>query len=571
MGSSMDAFKAQWERILQQLSALTATQKMLVAALVAVMVLTVLYWGRYAGNAEMVPVLDQTLSDDDIGPIDHQLELAGVPHSVSAGKVMVPADRKNEILANLMFARVLPQDTHSAFQEMSKQLNPFTTNDERNASYTEATSMELSSIIGQFPGVATARVIINAKNVARIEGGIPPSATVFITTKGDPEHVKSLVRAAADGVAHAVSGLVPSQISVIVNGTSMKAPDSEGEQLGGADDMIDLKQKNETRLEQKIRNQFSFITGLTVTVTCDVENRTMEESKTEYDKSKAVVEPAKTITNTEETSSSSSTSHEPGVSGNLGANGSASIDGASAASPPNTSSIEHTETTNNVLVPQTLTNTKIPAGKDSVEAATVCVPLSYFAAVFKQLNPAVKEPDADALAKLTTTELAKIRQGVKTVVGLKVEDNLTVDTYADAPVDLAMAVGPAAQVATLSTVSGHAKEIGVAVLAIVSLMMMATMVRKSAPAPMLLGGVTGSETGGGGGGTSTAAARAQMASLLGGEMVAGEVGAGSAALDGMEMDDDAVRTQQMLDQVSTMVKENPDGAASLVKRWLSRP
>jgi flagellar biosynthesis/type III secretory pathway M-ring protein FliF/YscJ len=38
----------------------------------------------------------------------------------------------------------------------------------------------------------------------------------------------------------------------------------------------------------------------------------------------------------------------------------------------------------------------------------------------------------------------------------------------------------------------------------------------------------------------------------------------------MEMDEDSVRTQQMLDQVSTMVKENPDGAASLVKRWLSR-
>ena len=275
----MDALKAQWERILQQLSALTATQKMLVAALVAVMVLTVLYWGRYAGNAEMVPVLDQTLSDDDIGPIDHQLELAGVPHSVSAGKVLVPADRKSEILANLMFARVLPQDTHSAFETMSKQLNPFTSNNEREASYTEATSMELASIIGQFPGVASAKVIINAKNETRIEGGIPPSATVFIATKGEPEHVKILAKAAADGVAHAVSGLTPSHISVIVNGIPMKVPDAEGDQLGGVDDLIDLKQRNETRLEQKIRNQFSFITGLTVTVTCDVENRTMEENK----------------------------------------------------------------------------------------------------------------------------------------------------------------------------------------------------------------------------------------------------------------------------------------------------
>ena len=39
------------------------------------------------------------------------------------------------------------------------------------------------------------------------------------------------------------------------------------------------------------------------------------------------------------------------------------------------------------------------------------------------------------------------------------------------------------------------------------------------------------------------------------------------------MDDDAVRTQQVLEQVSSMVKENPDGAANageaLVKQAMS--
>ena len=42
----------------------------------------------------------------------------------------------------------------------------------------------------------------------------------------------------------------------------------------------------------------------------------------------------------------------------------------------------------------------------------------------------------------------------------------------------------------------------------------------------------------------------------------------AAMLDGMELDEDAVRAQQMLEQVSTMVEENPDAAANLVKRWL---
>ena len=58
--------------------------------------------------------------------------------------------------------------------------------------------------------------------------------------------------------------------------------------------------------------------------------------------------------------------------------------------------------------------------------------------------------------------------------------------------------------------------------------------------------------------------------LAAGEMIAGEVGEGKAMLDGMELDEDSIKAQQMVEQVSTMVKENPDAAANLVKRWLNR-
>ena len=41
-------------------------------------------------------------------------------------------------------------------------------------------------------------------------------------------------------------------------------------------------------------------------------------------------------------------------------------------------------------------------------------------------------------------------------------------------------------------------------------------------------------------------------------------------LDGMELDEDTIKAQQMVEQVATLVKENPDSAANLVKRWLNR-
>jgi flagellar M-ring protein FliF len=563
----MDAFKAQFERIRQQLAALSATQRMLVIALVAVMVMTIMYWGRYAGTAEMVPVLDQTLEEADIANIDNQLDLAGITHTIVAGKVMVPADRKAEILAKLMFARALPSDTHSAFETMSKDINPFMPNDQVEKAYTNATAMELSAIISRFPGVSDARVIINATTEIHIEGNIPPSATVFITTKGEPENAKLLARAAAEGVAHAVSNLHTDQISVIMNGMPMKVAAASGDGSGmGTDDLNEVRAKRESDLEAKIRNQFSYIPGLTVTVNCDIENRTTVQTSQTFNKPGTVSLPAKTVSNSEEIINSSGGSHEPGTTPNTnaGTNGPVALaqDGGSGGSGTNTNSnTQHEEAQYENHVGSKNETVNIPAGKDTVQTATVRLPSSYITAIYRIGDPKATAAPAD----YATRELASIKDGVKKVLALQNDDALSVDTYTDIPVsDLAMAAGPAIQSSTLNTVGGHAKDIGVAVLAVVSLLMMATMVRKSNPVLPALAGAGGQNP------PSPVSVAEALSQLGSGETIAGEVSGGTGALDGMEMDEDAVRTQQMLDQVSTMVKENPDGAASLVKKWLSR-
>jgi len=37
----------------------------------------------------------------------------------------------------------------------------------------------------------------------------------------------------------------------------------------------------------------------------------------------------------------------------------------------------------------------------------------------------------------------------------------------------------------------------------------------------------------------------------------------------MELDEDSIKSQQMLTQVTELVGENPDMAASLIKRWMN--
>jgi flagellar biosynthesis/type III secretory pathway M-ring protein FliF/YscJ len=547
----MDAVKAQLDRIRQQLAGLTATQRMLVGTLVAVMVLTLLYWGKYAGNPEMVPVLDQSLNEDEIGRIDMALEGRGIPHSVSGGKVLVPADRKMEVVADLMFQQMLPRETRSAFEEMSKQISPFGGPSERDANYNHATELTLAQIIRRFPGVGDAQVIINPKSERRVENSIVPTATVFITTRDPSAPIKQLIASAADGVAGSVSGLTRGHVSVIVNGMSHRVPDVDNNPMALSDDLLDRKQRSEERLEQKIRDQFAYIQGLTATVTVDVENRSMTEQKTVYDADHTVVKPNEIQSSNSESNSAPPPAAEPGV----GANAAASIATSGGGGSQNTTTSDE-KTKNTILPSSTLTNTQTPAGKDTAQSATVRVPRSYFVGIFKQRNANAKDPDDTALQTIATAELTSIRNGVKKCVGLKSDDDLSVDMYTDATPGTALVMATTTTPASpaLGSVTAYGKEIAIGVLAVVSLFLMSSMVRKSAPAPLVA---------------------AQVVSepppiLAAGEGLAGEAAMSDATLSGMELDDDAVQTQQMLEQVSTMVKENPDGAAALVKRWLNR-
>jgi len=550
----MDVVKSQLERIRQQLAGLTATQRMLAGTLVAVMVLTLMYWGKYASNPEMVPVLDQALSTDEIAQIDAALEAKGVPHTVAAGKVLVPAERKMEIVADLMWTQQLPHQTQNAFLEMSKQLNPFSTPTQTEATYNQATQMTLAQIIRRFPGVADAQVIINPKMERRIENSIMPTAAVVITTRDAPTpgHVKQLVAAAADGVVGAVAGIKRGSVNVIINGISKHVADVENNSLASNDDLNDLRQSMEEREEQRILSLFSYINGLTATVSCDVDNRSLIERKHTVDSLQS--KELKSETHTDENNNAAPPAADPGV----GANTAATIGstGAGSGGSANSSTDEKTE---NYIAPSTTdVDTQTPAGKVTVVSATVRVPRSFIVGMLKQENPNAKEPDDAAVQAKAKTELASIREGVRNCIGLKTVDMLSVDTYTDVSGSIvalqlaATAATPAG--ASISSVTAYGKEIAIGVLAVISLFMMSSMVKKSAPAPVV----------------SSPVVHEPPPVLVAGEGLAGEAGDTDQTLAGMELDEDAVHAQQMLEQVTTMVKENPDGAASLVKRWLNR-
>jgi flagellar biosynthesis/type III secretory pathway M-ring protein FliF/YscJ len=562
----MDVLKAQLDRLQKQLAGLSASQKMLTGALVAIMLMTLYWWGKYAGEAEMEPVTTASVAPDDLDRITNELAAKGIKAEVSGDKVLVPADRKVEALAALSYARVLPKQDQAGFETMLKEMNPFLPQTTSDAMFNRGKEITVGQIVSNFPGVADAQVMIDPTEKARIGDNVDSSATVTITMRDGTIASPQLVNAAADVVQGAQAGLKRENIKVVVDGEPRRVQDTDNNELDGGE-ALELQQKAELRLADKVKDQFQYISGLMVSVTVKLESASMQQHQTTYDnKGKVVV----VTHDTDETTNSvngTPPAGEAGVVPNVapagGANAPLSV-GSGNGGGGSTENTEKHDQEFRPYVPVTDTTTNTPAGETEPVAATVRVPMSYFAAVWQRLNPPASPsaapiiPTQAQLQPLVDSEMPKISDGVLKCVGLTDPKAVSVESYTDPlPIAMAASTAQASMSMPLSMITGHAKEIVLAGLACLSLFVVSMMVRKSTPAPVIAAAA------------ATATPTGPM-TLGSGELIAGSAGDGGATLDGMELDDDAVRAQQMLEQVSTMVKENPESAATLVKRWLNR-
>ncbi len=551
----MDYLKAQFIRIQEQLSGLTPSQKMLAGALVVIMVMTLMWWARYAAVPEMEPVLDQALKDDDISRITTQIRTKGIECRVVGGKVMVPVERKMEVLADLGYSQLLPRDTESGFDAIVKQLSPFASDTTNRAYFNRAKEMTMARVIRGFPGVATAEVMIDPASERRIGASVQPRASINMTMNGGAPGSKRLAEAAASFVCGAQSGMQRSRISVIINGQNFvvrDAADADGGLSGG--DTIEITRQYEAYYRDKILEQLSFIRGVMAQVTVEVDNASKQTQERKYDpKGVAKGETAIEQENTDTTSAGGG-GGEPGAMTNIGAS-------VAEAAPVTGGSSTHekTRTLMDVRFSELTQTTHAAAGKATPVSASVRVPRGYFVGAYKQSTSTTTEPTEVQLKEYITAQLLTIRNDVMKCTNIKADADVSVETYTDTMPLMAAASAEVASGGGMGSLGGivgsHAKEIAVGGLALVSLFMMALMVRKAQPA--VVAGISPELQ--------------TVAILRAGEPVAGEAGEGESLLDGLEVDDDAIRAKQMIEQVQDMVKENPDAAANLVKRWLNRP
>lgn len=546
----MDVLKAQLANIKEQLSGLTASQKMLAGAIVVIMVLTLMFWARYAGTAEMATILDQPFSSDEIARVTTKLASRGIRYQVQGDRILVPADRRFEVLADLSYDQLLPQDTQTGYDIIAKQMSPWDSSGKMAAMFNQAKQITLAQVIRNFPNVANATVVIDPKDEVRIGNPIAPTALVSVTLRSGTKADNKLVNAAADVVAGAVAGMPRKNVSVVIDGRSYPVADRSDEGLAVADSQFDLKYTAERKEEEKIRDHFSFIHGLIASVTIDLNIRSERSQETVVDPEKFLHKEVEVHSRNEENISAAGGSGEAGAVPNMGME----IESSGGGGGINSSVTDET-TRFQLVTTQKTTNSMTPAGKATVVSASIRVPRSYFVQVYKAgQSSSDAEPTMAALSSVIESEISHMRDELKTIMMLKDDSAVSVAVYTDAAPQLAMAAQNVPGGGVPLALRDHVKEIAIGSFALLSLFMISMMVRKSSTAPIV----------------PPAPVVELPQRLVAGEHLAGEAGEGDTMLDGMELDDDAVKAQQVIGQVSTLVKDDPDAAASLVKRWMNR-
>jgi flagellar biosynthesis/type III secretory pathway M-ring protein FliF/YscJ len=552
----MQPLQRTFQLIRSQLGALTPTAKLLIASMMVILVMALLFVAMLTSQPSMVPLPAILTAETKAKALSH-LKASGVSFQELGDQVLVPAEQKYAIVSQLVDSQLISGDQID-FVTLVKQENPFGTREQNRKAWLSTKMKVLERMISKMNGIASAVVVIDEPLSTPGIGKAytAPSATVTVITRGDGL-AQHQVDAIASAVVGAHAGMKVANVAVIDANAGKTYQARDGDQIGVGKN-LELKLETERIVQSKIE-QLLAIPGMRVSVNAIVDSRREEKRIQEFQK--PLIGPLESSTR-EQNSTSSSRGAEPAVVPNTGA----SI--AAAGGTGSTLSESQARERTVPMFPNISSTIVDLKGHALMINVAIGIPRSFFDHIFKEErgDPAAK-PDKAALDALVQSEEARIRQQVEPLILTAavpdaVPGRISVSMIHDFANDAAGGVGAAAvteadRIAGTSggfATEGMVKYIGLGSLAFISLVMMVLMVRKAnarepLPTAAELVGVP------------------KALEMTDGDLV-GEADESSPALEGVELDDEELRKQQMLSQINEMIRSKPDEAASLVRKWI---
>ena len=570
----MDRLRQIFEYTKAHLGQMSPTQKMLIGSAVIIMAMTMFMVNQYSSQAKMM-ALD--IDPDSVADAMSYLDRNQIKYETSGTSVMVQADRYMQAVQGLTQKGAMGPDAIKQLMTSIQSQQWWAPREQNQQAMNAAMSHTLSTIVTGWSYISRATIIVQSP-LRRPMIGLQepaPTASAEIHPRGGSELTRSQVRAIADFIAGAVSDLKAEDVKVIdaSNGRSMRVKESGS---FDASNYSELRAQVENEYEEKIYALLHNIPKVIVAVNAQIDIASESRFEREYKKDGAgtVLLPLSEQTTTSEEKSG-------GLSGTAG------------GVQPNTGTSIVTRTTNNGEgrtnneaktdytpgLGMTESQKNDPKGYAKKVRASINVPRPYYERIWKMANAdATDPPDDAALQPIIDSENQKISELVREQIDTSAfvtngngganagtatgNGDVTVHMYYD--FDETAGIGGFGSIEANSSgggflsvlggsTGGIVKTIAVSTLALVSIFLMFRLIR---------GGTT----------RRTLPTAEELVGIppsleVDDEELVGMAAGGEPALEALELDDDEMRSRNLMDQVQEMVSSSPADAARLISRW----
>jgi len=554
----MDRIRQVIAYINAQLGGLNASQRLaigLCAALIAVSLLWLMQWST---TPELVPLLNHEFSYAELDGAEEALRANGLQFEARGTRIFVRSSDRHNALRLMYSAGALPDGSLFDMETVVSDQNPFQAPEAREFAQNYARGNELAKIIASSPHVSTCSVMINPKTKRRLGGHTDvPTASVTVNLRRGVEMSADMVESFAKMVSGAVAGLKPHNVSII-DARTLRSYNVPGEGDAVTFSYLRIIKQRESHLRDKILGKLADIPGVQVAVTVDLDTSKRVTQKIQHDAPQPKSEKSKI--------SETSTSRRPAGPGSVANLGQAITAGGSTDSDTN----EETVVENyQPQVSQTETIEQMPFARKRVSAA-VGIPRSFIAGIYQARFPD-RDPPADdepEFVKIRDDQVSRVKTSVERIVMADDPNDVQVDVYPDmdwtvaggswnrTPAGVVLAGGDADEFDAVGLLQSYGPQAALVVLALLSLLMVSRIARTTVPSPPPSEGKR----------EDFSAGEEPMITV--GPYTVGQAEAAGSILTGQEVDGEALRFQELGEEVSSLIKEDPEGAAQLIRRWM---
>jgi flagellar M-ring protein FliF len=570
----MDQFRALFASIRKNLGALTATQKLLIGSLAVIMLMTLFLVSQYSGKQTMVPLLPGASSEDQ-QKAAAVLRTANIKMIEGPTGILVPSEKREDAFALLGQSGNQPANTAIVFENLLKNQNWMNSREQNRQLYKVMLDNWLSSVLGKFGGIRQARVFVDVPE----PGGLGQSvrlAKASITLFSDSGHPvpQETVDAAARLVAGSVAGL--NLENVVVNDGTAGRP----RKVTTDTDLVPTTYREyassvEKDFKGKIESLLRYMDPpAVVEVTASVDVTRIHAQETKYlPANEGTVSLPKRETNSSTLESQAGTSAEPGVRSNA----TADINTGASRGSKTEQKQEDSEMENKVG--SRVAQIEDPRGQPTRLVATIMVPRAYIEHLIQHETPVKegeqpKQPTPGDIQSRFDDERKAIESSLKPHVNTRTPEGqliqgevvvtmvsgeiLASNTPGSGPAGTGGAP-PSGLGGTLGTVlasggSGLVDRIALGTLSVIAIGMMLFMVRRSGRRAVV---------------ATPAELVGRPPALEAKSDLVGEADETETAMAGIEVGEEQIKADKMREQVSELVRQNPESAAKLLNRWIS--